>query len=49
MTEPAAPVSMSKVRVWEPLVRAFHWSLVATFVVAYLSAEELSTVHEIAG
>ena len=41
--------SPAKVRVWDPLVRVFHWSLVVTFVVAYLSAEELSTVHEIAG
>jgi cytochrome b len=38
-----------KVRVWDPLVRIFHWSLVVAFAVAWLSAEELSTVHEIAG
>lgn len=38
-----------KVRVWDPLIRVFHWSLVAAFAVAYLSAEELSTVHEVAG
>ena len=38
-----------KLRVWDPLVRVFHWSLVAGFAVAWLSAEELSTVHEIAG
>ncbi|MBS0124500.1 cytochrome b/b6 domain-containing protein [Thetidibacter halocola] len=37
------------VRVWDPLVRLFHWSLVAAFAVAWLSAEELSTVHEVAG
>ncbi len=41
--------STAMVRVWDPLVRIFHWSLVAAFVVAYLSADELSTVHEIAG
>jgi cytochrome b len=41
--------STGKVRVWDPLVRIFHWSLVASFAVAWLSAEELSTVHEIAG
>ena len=38
-----------KVRVWDPLVRIFHWSLVVAFAVAWLSAEDLSTVHEIAG
>ena len=37
------------VRVWDPLVRLFHWSLVAAFAVAWLSAEELQTVHEVAG
>jgi len=38
-----------KVRVWDPLIRVFHWTLVAAFAVAYLSAEDLSTVHEVAG
>ncbi len=38
-----------KLRVWDPLVRVFHWSLVAAFAVAWFTAEELSTVHEIAG
>lgn len=37
------------VRVWDPLVRLFHWSLVVAFAVAWLTADELSTVHEIAG
>ncbi|SFK59402.1 cytochrome b/b6 domain-containing protein [Celeribacter marinus] len=39
----------STIRVWDPLVRMFHWGLVAAFAAAYLSAEELSTVHEVAG
>ena len=38
-----------KVRVWDPLVRLFHWSLVATVAIAWLSAEELQPVHEVAG
>lgn len=37
------------VRVWDPLVRLFHWSLVAAYAVAWLSAEDLTAVHEAAG
>ncbi|MTJ05231.1 MAG: cytochrome B [Sediminimonas qiaohouensis] len=38
-----------KVRVWDPLVRLFHWSLVVVFAVAWLTAEESAFVHEWAG
>jgi cytochrome b len=38
-----------RIRVWDPLVRVFHWTLVAAFAVAWLSAEELQSVHEFAG
>jgi cytochrome b len=27
-------------QVWDPLMQAFHWSLVAAFAVAYLSGDE---------
>ncbi|ADZ71002.1 cytochrome b/b6 domain-containing protein [Polymorphum gilvum] len=37
------------VRVWDPLVRVFHWALVAAFATAWLTADELQPVHEIAG
>jgi cytochrome b len=39
----------SKVRVWDPLVRVFHWGLIAAFATAWLTADELQPVHEIAG
>ncbi|WP_232823113.1 cytochrome b/b6 domain-containing protein [Oceanibium sediminis] len=39
----------AKVRVWDPLVRLFHWGLVAAFAIAWLSADEVQPVHEIAG
>lgn len=39
----------NEVKVWDPLVRAFHWSLVLAFVVAWLSEDELLSVHTTAG
>ena len=41
--------SSGKVRVWDPLVRVFHWGLVAAFAAAWLTADELQPVHEFAG
>lgn len=37
------------VKVWDLFVRAFHWSLVAAFVVAFLSGEGNETVHQTSG
>ena len=37
------------VRVWDPLVRLFHWGLVAAFATAWLTADEVQPVHEFAG
>ncbi len=37
------------VRVWDPLIRFFHWGLVAAFAVAWITAEEIQPVHEVAG
>lgn len=37
------------VRVWDPLVRVFHWGLVAAFATAWLTADEVQPVHEFAG
>lgn len=37
------------VKVWDPMVRVFHWSLAAGFLVAWVTADEWDQVHEIAG
>lgn len=37
------------VKVWDPLVRLFHWSLVASFAVAWLTADQWDDLHEWAG
>jgi cytochrome b len=38
-----------QVYVWDPFVRLFHWTLVLTFAVAYLTEDDLLTVHVWAG
>ncbi len=37
------------VRVWDPLVRLFHWSLAASFMIAFLTEDDLLVVHVWAG
>jgi cytochrome b len=37
------------VKVWDPLLRIFHWSLAGTFTFAYLTGDEWDTLHTIAG
>ena len=37
------------IRVWDPLVRVGHWTIVTAFAVAYLSGEEVLSVHVWAG
>jgi len=37
------------IRVWDPFVRAFHWSLVVSFGVCWLSAQVWQDLHAWAG
>lgn len=37
------------VKVWDPFVRVFHWSLATLFVAAYLTGDEIEKVHIAAG
>lgn len=41
--------SETSVRVWDPFVRVFHWSLVSCVVLNYFVVEEGETVHQVIG
>lgn len=41
--------SSTEVRVWDPFIRAAHWTIAIAFFVAYLTEDDLMTVHVWAG
>ncbi|MAM63845.1 cytochrome b/b6 domain-containing protein [Maritimibacter sp. UBA3975] len=49
MTDATLETTERTVRVWDPVVRIFHWGMVAAVATAWLSAEESETIHEVAG
>ena len=41
--------SNTMIKVWDPLVRVFHWSLVVAFFTAYFTEDDFLTLHTYAG
>jgi len=41
--------SQAMVKVWDPLVRSFHWILVIAFFTAYFTEDDFLSVHVFAG
>ncbi len=39
----------SELKVWDPLVRLFHWALVAAFFIAYFTEDDWLSWHVVAG
>ncbi|MFT4079065.1 cytochrome b/b6 domain-containing protein [Rhodomicrobium lacus] len=37
------------VKVWDPFVRVFHWSLVGLFIAAFATGDEVERVHVVVG
>lgn len=43
------PAASPEVRVWDPLIRMFHWTLAAAFTTAFATGDEVPRLHELAG
>ena len=41
--------SQTEIKVWDPLVRIFHWSLVVAFTIAYITEDDWQNLHVWAG
>lgn len=49
MTRAGGATPPATVKIWDPFVRVFHWSLVALFATAYVTGDEIEQVHVAAG
>ena len=49
MTEASGATPPATVKVWDPFVRVFHWSLVSLFAIALVTGDELERLHIAAG
>ena len=43
------PNAPSFTKIWDPLVRIFHWALVLSFFIAYITEEDFLIIHSYAG
>jgi cytochrome b len=47
--EAGGDLPSATIKVWDPFVRVFHWSLVGLFALAYVTGDEIQRVHNAAG
>jgi cytochrome b len=43
------PTTPQRIAVWDPFIRAFHWTLAVTYLLAWVSAEDWPGLHEQSG
>lgn len=42
-------MNINEVKVWDSFVRLFHWTVVVSFFIAYLTEDDVMWLHELAG
>jgi len=49
ITVNSSAINSGSVKVWDPFVRIFHWTLVLSFFIAYITEEDFLSIHSYAG